>query len=232
MSPRPPPTSPTSTGAYPIDIDSDGRIDLVVLRFGENVVLRGLGDCRFERANDALGIDGGNAWTAAFSATWEGANTLPTLAFGNYLTPDQQSCAHSQLLRPAAGGRGYAPAETLAPGYCTLSILFSDWQHTGRRDLRMSNDRNYYRDGSEQLWRMEPGAPPVPYTAAEGWQPLQIWGMGIASQDVTGDGVPEVFLTSQGDNKLQTLVNRGGGPTYTDIALSRGVTASRPFAGR
>ena len=72
------------TGAYPIDIDSDGHIDLVVLRVGGNVILRGLGNCVFERANDALGIDGGHAWTDAFSATWEGANALPTLVFGNY----------------------------------------------------------------------------------------------------------------------------------------------------
>ena len=55
--------------------------------------------------------------------------------------------------------------------------------------------------------------------------------MGIASADVTGDGYPEVFLTSQGDNKLQTLAAGPGRPTYEDIALSRGVTAHRPFAG-
>ena len=55
--------------------------------------------------------------------------------------------------------------------------------------------------------------------------------MGIASQDVTGDGYPDVFLTSQGDNKLQTLVDGPGRPTYGDIALKRGVTATRPFAG-
>jgi hypothetical protein len=55
--------------------------------------------------------------------------------------------------------------------------------------------------------------------------------MSIASQDVTGDGVPEVFLSSQGDNKLQTLVHRAGAPTYKDIALRLGVTATRPFAG-
>ncbi len=42
-------------GAYPIDVDGDGAIDLAVLRSGENVVLRGLGGCRFERANEALG---------------------------------------------------------------------------------------------------------------------------------------------------------------------------------
>ena len=69
-------------GAYPVDIDSDGVTDLAVLRYGENVLLRGLGDCRFERANEAWGLDGGDAWTAAFSATWEGSTSWPTLAFG------------------------------------------------------------------------------------------------------------------------------------------------------
>ena len=125
-----------------------------------------------------------------------------------------QSCA------PTAGCSGPPPTagtrrrSRWRPGYCTLSILFSDWQRTGRRDLRMTNDRHYYRDGTEQLWRMAPGEVPRPYTEAEGWRPLQIWGMGIASQDLTGDGRPEVFLTSQGDNKLQTLAD---GATGTDV---------------
>lgn len=219
------------TGAYPIDIDGDGNIDLAVLRVGEDVVLRGRGDCRFERANEMWGIDGGDGWTVAFSATWEDERSLPTLAFGSYLAPDHRSCADSRLLRAAADGNGYAAPIALHPGYCTLSILFSDWQHRGRRDLRMTNDRHYYRDGSDQLWRVTPGASPVPYGDADGWRPLQIWGMGIASQDVTGDGVPEVFLTSQGDNKLQTLVPHADGPRYEDIALPHGVTATRPFAG-
>ena len=55
--------------------------------------------------------------------------------------------------------------------------------------------------------------------------------MGIASEDLTGDGYPEVFLTSQGDNKLQTLADGPDRPAYEDIALARGVTAHRPFAG-
>ena len=218
------------TGAYPIDIDGDSHLDLAVLRVGEDVVLRGRGNCRFERANETWGIDGGNTWTDAFSATWEGTNAWPTLAFGDYLAPDRQSCESSRLFRPAAGG-GYAAPIPLSPGYCTLSILFSDWQRAGRRDLRMSNDRHYYRDGTDQLWRVEPGMTPVPYGEADGWRPLQIWGMGIASQDLTGDGRPEVFLTSQGDNKLQTLAGDERKPTYEDIALARGVTASRPFVG-
>lgn len=223
-------------GAYPLDIDGDGITDLAVLRVGENVLLRGLGDCRFERANERWAFDGGNAWTAAFSAKWEGSAALPTLAIGNYRNLDAQGmpgdgCADNSLLRPDAAGSGYGPPLVLAPGYCTLSVLFSDWDRSGRRDLRVSNDRQYYTDGEEQLWRVATGEPPRLYTAADGWVSMQIWGMGIASQDLTGDGMPEVFLTSQGDNKLQTLTAGPDRPTYGDIALSRGVTAAQPFTG-
>jgi hypothetical protein len=61
--------------------------------------------------------------------------------------------------------------------------------------------------------------------------PLRLWGMGIASQDLTGDGLPEVYLTSQGDNKLQTLASGPQQPTYEDIAFELGVTAHRPAIG-
>ena len=217
------------TGAYPLDIDSDGHTDLVVLRVGEDVVLRGLGDCRFERANEPLAIDGGDTWTVAFSAAWEGANELPTLVFGDYLEADREGCEDSRLMRPEAAG--YAPPVALSPGYCTLSVLFSDWNRSGRRDLRMTNDRHYYLDGTDQLWRVDRGEAPEEYTEADGWRRLQIWGMGIASADITGDGYPEVYLTSQGDNKLQTLADGPAQPTYEDIALERGATAHRPFTG-
>jgi hypothetical protein len=224
-------------GAYPLDVDGDRLVDLAVLRHGEDVLLRGLGECRFERANEALGFDGGDGWTAAFSATWESAEArLPTLAFGDYLVLDADgewsgACADDRLVRPAASGTTYADAVALRPSWCTLSMLFSDWGRSGRRDLRVSNDRHYYRDGEEQLWRIEPGAPPYPYSRDDGWQRLRLWGMGIASEDVTGDGYPEVYLTSQGDNKLQTLQEGPATPHYGDIALRRGVTAHIPFTG-
>jgi hypothetical protein len=226
------------TGAYPIDVDGDGVVDLVVLRNGENVLLRGVGDCRFERANDHWSVDGGAAPTMAFSATWEGSNALPTLAFGNYVDPagsddPNELCVDNVLLRPRSGGSGsgYGPPAALAPSWCTLSLLFSDWDLSGRRDLRVSNDRHYYIDGEEQLWRMEPGVAPRLYTADDGWVRVSIEGMGIASQDVTGDGYPDVFLTSQGSNRLQTLTAGPAKPTYRDIGLKRGALADRPFAG-
>lgn len=224
------------TGAYPIDIDGDGKVDLMVLRVGGVDLLRGLGGCRFERANARWSFDAGTGWATAFSATWEGGATLPTIALGRYRKLDASGepildCAQNALFRPAAGGTGYGPPTVLTPGYCTLSMLFSDWDRSGRRDLRVTNDRHYAAAAEEQLWRIAPGEPPRLYTPADGWVPMQIWGMGIASYDVTGDGLPEIYLTSQADNKLQTLTGSPGRPTYGDIALQRGVTATRPFTG-
>ena len=68
-------------------------------------------------------------------------------------------------------------------------------------------------------------------TASDGWVRVQVAGMGIASYDVTGDGYPDVFLTSQGDNRLQTLTTGPAQPTYRDIGLKRGVNAAQPFTG-
>ena len=44
------------TGAYPLDVDGDGHTDLAVLRVGETLMLRGLGGCRFERADETWGL--------------------------------------------------------------------------------------------------------------------------------------------------------------------------------
>jgi hypothetical protein len=225
------------TGAYPLDLDADGLVDLAVLRVGENVLLRGTGDCAFERANERWGFDGGGAWSVAFSATWEDPSTLPTLAIGNYLVLDDEDrplpsydCDDNRLVR-AAGAGTYAEPIALRPGLCTLSLLFSDWDRSGRRDLRVSNDRHYTAEAQEQLWRIEPGEAPEQWTREEGWQTLRIWGMGIASYDLTGDGYPEVYLTSQADNKLQALMNGAARPEYGDIAIRHGVTAHRPYTG-
>ena len=223
------------TGAYPLDVDGDGLTDLAVLRLGETVLLRGLGECRFENANEVWSFDGGDGWSTAFSATWEDDASLPTLALGRYLdlaqtTGSARVCGENLLFRPDTGAT-YGDPTLLSPGFCTLSMLFSDWDRSGRRDLRVSNDRHYYTGGREQLWRIEPGQDPREYTKADGWQPMQIWGMGIASQDLTDDGYPEVYLTSQGDNKLQTLADGPARPDYLDIALARGATAHKPFTG-
>lgn len=227
-------------GTYPIDIDSDGIIDLVLLRSGENVLMRGLGDCKFARANEDWSFSGGNAWSTAFAATWEHGQTWPTLAVGNYIDRKEEdfpwgSCTPNWLHRPAADAAKFAPPLALTPSFCALSMLFTDWNASGTPSLRVSNDREYYKGGQEQLWHVDPGKDPVAYTADEGWKPLKIWGMGIASYDLDFNGTPEYFLTSMADSKLQRVASATDGaaliPTFADTALKAGVTAHRPYTG-
>ena len=213
------------TGAYPLDIDSDGKLDLAVLRAGPNRLLRGLGDCRFEDATEAWGLPTRDDWTTSFTATWEAGQGWPTLFFGNYVdrtNPDGpfEACDSSGLFRPK--GRKYAEIEPLSPGYCALSALISDWQRVGAPELRISNDRHYYvRGGYEQMFHL------TPLVERSDWPRVSLWGMGIASRDITGDGLPEVMMTSMGDQLLQ--FNRGD--HFENAPFSIGTYAQRPFLG-
>ncbi len=224
-----------ATGAYPLDVDGDGVLDLAVLRVGANRLLRGLGGCRFADANADWGFVGGDRWSVAFAATWEPGRTRPTLAVGNYVDRADpagpfEACDVNELHRPQGDGEGegerYGPPIALAPGFCALSMLFSDWTRRGRADLRVSNDRHYYvRGGAEQMWRLDPLRLLGP---ADGFEPISIWGMGIASEDLDGNGRPEVVLTSMGD---QLLFFATASPGYTPAPYDLGTYAQRPHVG-
>ena len=221
------------TGAYPLDIDGDGVLDLAVLRVGPNLLMKGGPDCSFTDSSQEWGFAGGNRWSTAFSATWENGFDLPTLAVGNYVdraNPNGpfQACDENELHRPdpeAGDAPRYVAPVPLSPGYCALSMLISDWRRVGEPELRISNDRHYYvRDGFEEMWRLSPLAP---RTQADGWPRISLWGMGIASNDITGNGFPDVMLTSMGDQLLQ--FNTGEG--FTNAPYAQGTYAQRPFTG-
>lgn len=226
------------TGIYPLDVDNDGHKDLIFLRVGENIILKGGPDCSFTNGNQSLAFDGGKAWTTAFTATFEQESNFPILAFGNYVDRGKPgspwgTCHDNVLIRPAGSQKpDYSHQTALSPGYCALSMMFTDWNKSGTPALRISNDRQYYRGGEEQLWHVENQTPPRLYTRADGWQKLTIWGMGIAEADLNNDGRPEYALTSMGDTKIQSLEQDADGrPIYRDIAWERGATAHRPYTG-
>ncbi|WP_245624116.1 CRTAC1 family protein [Jannaschia donghaensis] len=215
-----------ATGVYALDLDGDAVDDLIVLRAGPNVTLKGDGTCGFVIHD--FGIpDGGDAWTTAFSATWEEGAIRPTLAFGNYVDRDAPggpfgTCDTNLLLRP--DGDGYAET-ILDPGFCALSVLFSDENRDGVATLRLSNDRHYYvSGGAEQMYSL---ALDRFLTADDGFDAPSIWGMGIASRDITGDARPDLVLTSMGDQltMLSTLTGHQMAP------FSIGSFAQRPHVG-
>ncbi|MEK6216820.1 MAG: CRTAC1 family protein [Boseongicola sp.] len=216
------------TGAYPLDINNDGLIDLAVLRVGPNMLLKGNGACEFTDVSADLGFEPGDAWSTAFSATWEQGNALPTLAIGNYVDradPDGpfEACDTNELHRPQ--GNSYGPPEILEPGFCALSMLISDWQRSGTPELRISNDRHYYVTGGyEEMWRLDPLAS---RNSDDGWNQVSLWGMGIASGDIDGNSFPDVMLTSMGDQLLQF----NDGSSYANASFTIGATAHRPHIG-
>jgi hypothetical protein len=229
-------------GAYPLNIDNDGHTDLIILRLGENLILKGGPDCTFTKANRAIGFDGGHAWSTAFAAIWERDARYPSLAFGNYVdrtAPGSPwgTCSGNELLRPVENqsedGPDYSDVLPLEPGYCALSMLFTNWNNSGQRALRVTNDRQYYRGGHEQLWHVPDARPPRQYSSSEGWKKLRIWGMGIAEADLDQDGQPEYALSSMGDTMLQTLDDEADEdrPVYRDAAFEKHMTAHRPYAG-
>lgn len=228
-------------GAYPINLDNDAHEDLVVLRLGENLLLKGLGNCEFEKANRLFSFDGGKEWTTGFSAIVEKGNKFPTLAFGNYVDRSAPgtpwgTCHANLLVRPTGNQEDkpdYSQPLKLEPGYCSLSVLFTDWNNSGEPALRITNDRQYYRGGEEQLWQISPNLLPKLYTQRQGWKKLNIWGMGISEADINADGRPDYALSSMGDTMLQTLDEEADEeqPVYRDIALQREMTAHRPYTG-
>ena len=213
------------TGSYPLDINGDDILDLFVMRVGANIVLQGRGDCSFVDATSDWGIPAGDAWTTSFSAWWDGDR--PTMAVGNYVDRDDPdgpfgACDDNSILSPLA--KGYKET-ALVPGYCALSMLASI-DASGRHRLRISNDRHYYpRGGSEQMWDTQQQRF---LTEADGWPRLSVWGMGIASRDITGDGRDDIVLTSMGDQLMQIAQSDG---TYKAAPYSIGTYAQRPHTG-
>ncbi len=215
------------TGAYPLTLDRDAELDLFVLRAGQNRMLRGIGECQFEDMTVAAGLPQDTAWSTAFTAWWEPDAELPTLAVGNYVDradPDGPfgTCDNNQLLLP--DGDGWR-AQVLEPGFCPLSMLAAR-DARGRMTLRISNDRHYYvRNGHEQMWDI----PEQRFLGADdGWSGPMLWGMGIASRDLTGDGRDEVMMTSMGDQLLQIAQPDG---TYINAPYDIGTYAQRPYTG-
>ncbi|MCI4663749.1 MAG: CRTAC1 family protein [Neomegalonema sp.] len=226
-------------GAYAFYWDADAHPDLMLIRFGRNLLLRGIGECRFENASAKIGLPKAQDWTAAFAAYWPHGAQIPSFAFGAYVDRTKPlakkgNCAPGYLLAPM-GARRYGPPITVEPAGCALSMLFVDWAGDGRIALRVANDRQYADPGvGEQLFRLVgPAHAPKPalFTVKDGWSPAIIWGMGLAAADLDLDGKPEIAATSMADNRIDRLIATAAGPSYRNVGAALRALSYRPYVG-
>ena len=133
-------------GAYPLDVDGDGIMDLVLLRVGREPVYARPGRLPFRARQRSPGVSMA-ATPGRLPSPRRGrqAATGRTIAIGNYIEPERAVGALGARA-PTIGctarpmmGRVLLPPLPLTPSYCPLSMLFTDWNRSGTPALRVSN---------------------------------------------------------------------------------------------
>ena len=178
------------------------------------------------------GIDGGDAWTGRRVQRRRGrARTrLPTLAFGDYLrarTGTGATTAGSS--GPDATGERYAPPIALDPRLLhAVDAVQRLGPHRPARPADVERPALLPSTARSSCGGSTPGEAPRAYTEADGWRPLQIWGMGIASQDLTGDGLPGGVPHEPGRQQAADARRR---PRTADVRRHRPGARASPRSG-
>jgi hypothetical protein len=226
-------------GAFWVDLDGDGKLDLYLTNVGPNAVWWNRGDGTFEEGKDTGLEDPLFSVGAAFLDS-DGDGRVD-VAVANYLdsTPEWEAAQPQMQLRVPEdyvgqpshlyrnlGGRRFRdvtkeaglvvpPVETK-----TLSIAVLDYDGDGREDLYFVNDRVPNRlfrnrgDGTFEETTAETGAGTL------GDHPRA--GMGVAVGDPFGDGRESLFVTNFGAEP-NSLYRNVDGVLFEDAGAASGI---------
>jgi enediyne biosynthesis protein E4 len=225
-------------GAFWVDLDGDGRLDLYLTNVGPNVVYWNRGDGTFEEGKDT-GLEDPLFSVGAAFLDYDGDGRVD-VAVANYLdsTPEWEAKQPQFELRVPEdyvgqpprlyrnlGGRRFAdvtrqtglqmnPMDTK-----TLGVTALDYDGDGKPDLFFVNDRVGNRlfrnrgDGTFEETTAETGAGVLGERARAG--------MGIAVGDPAGDGWPALFVTNFG-GEPNSLYRNVSGVLFEDAGASSG----------
>ncbi len=215
------------------DYDDDGHVDLFVTRAGSSVLLRNRGDGTFLDVSKSAGIDAPAEAVGASAVFFDadrdgdldlyvafyvlGTGVRETECFSprgerDYCSPTAYPPSTDRLYRNLGDGRFEDVTEQSGIGAEAgngLGVVASDFDGDGWPDLYVANDQtpaflwHNRGDGTfENLAHLR--------GCAYDGSGVAIAGMGVACEDVNGDGEMDLFVTNIRNQSHLVLQNRGG----------------------
>jgi hypothetical protein len=179
------------------DYDGDGRLDLFVTAFGDNILYRGLGSGRFENATAKAGLPaGGRRWGSGCSMVDYDRDGRLDLFVANYLAFD--------LERAAEPGQGVNCLWKGVPVNC------------GPKGLPTDTSLLFHNEGNGRFADVSVRSGIAAVT--------ERYPMTAAATDLDGDGWPDIYVASDSTAAVLYRNNRDG--TFTDTAVRSGVAFS------
>jgi hypothetical protein len=230
------------TGVAVGDYDNDGDADLFVANVGPDVLYRNNGDGTFTDVTAAAGVAGRGWGSSAVFVDYDG-DSLLDLYVAQYLRPDPTpECDDPGLPRDYCGPRAYPPEVDVlyhnngdgtfadvseaagiapAPSY-GLGVVAADFTGDDRPDVFVANDNMPNKlwvnrgDGTFEDQAMARG------TAVTTGTGKTAAGMGIAAEDLDGDGTIDLFVTHLG-NEFHRLRFNDRNESFRDATDSAGL---------
>jgi enediyne biosynthesis protein E4 len=237
-----------SMGAAVGDFDNDGFPDVYVSSYGQNRLFQNNGDGSFTEIGSALGVDDDRFGSSCTWADIDGDGN-EDLYVANYLRLDKDDyplCTHTELGRTYHSGchpryqkheydilylnRGDGTFKDISqeaglhsgPARCGLGVVGTDLDNDGDVDFYVANDTVH-----NQLWINNGNGTFTDEALLAGVAVNRIGlaeaGMGLATGDVDGDGLPDLFVTNY-FSETNTLY-RNEGFAFTDVTAEYGLSA-------
>jgi enediyne biosynthesis protein E4 len=237
-----------SMGVAVGDFDNDGFPDVYVSSYGQNRLYHNNGDASFSEIAGDRHVDDDRFGSSSTWADIDGDGDLD-LFVANYLRLDKDNyplCQHTELGKTYHSGchpryqqheydilyrndgNGNFTDITAAsglqsgPARCGLGVIATDLDNDGDVDFYVANDTVH-----NQLWINDGGGVFTDDALLAGVAVNRIGlaeaGMGLATGDVDGDGLPDLFVTNYFSESNTFYRNEGFG--FTDVTSEYGLAA-------
>lgn len=237
-----------SMGVAVGDFDNDGFPDVYVSSYGQNRLYHNNGDASFSEIAGDRHVDDDRFGSSSTWADIDGDGDLDLFA-ANYLRLNKDNyplCKHTELGKTYHSGchPRYQQHEydilyrndgngtftdisaesglQSGPARCGLGVIATDLDNDGDVDFYVANDTVH-----NQLWINDGGGVFTDDALLAGVAVNRIGlaeaGMGLASGDVDGDGLPDLFVTNYFSESNTFYRNEGFG--FTDVTSEYGLAA-------